>query len=92
MGKSASPDHSRTEHFSITVPSFLQHELKELIGTYGTSLSDVIVHICHAWLTDNEENVDRRLAKYRKYKGTGNRLAGASRPPRSEPGVSKTTD
>lgn len=68
MGKSASPDHSRTEHFSITVPSFLQHELKELIGTYGTSLSDVIVHICHAWLTDNEENVDRRLAKYKTFK------------------------
>jgi hypothetical protein len=69
MGKSASPDHSRTEHFSITVPSFLQHELKELIGTYGTSLSDVIVHICHSWLTDNEENIDRRLAKYKKFKG-----------------------
>ncbi|HEY7532129.1 MAG TPA: hypothetical protein VH681_05015 [Nitrospiraceae bacterium] len=69
MGKSASPDHSRTEHFSITVPSFLQHELKELIGAYGTSLSDVIVHICHSWLTDNEENIDRRLAKYKKFRG-----------------------
>ena len=69
MGKSASPEHSRTEHFSITIPTYLHHELKELIGMYGTSLSDVIVHISQTWLTDNEENIQRRLTRYKSFRG-----------------------
>ena len=71
MGKSASPAIHEPNTSALPCLGSLQHELKELIGTYGTSLLDVIVYICHAWLTDNEENVDRRLAKYKKFRGGG---------------------
>lgn len=69
MGKSVSPEHSETQRFSITVPVFLHQELKELIGMYGTSLSDVIVHIAQTWFTANQENVQGRLARYKKFRG-----------------------
>ena len=70
MGKSISPEHSETERFSITIPVFLHYELKELIGPYGTSMSDVITQIIQAWFTDNEQNIETRLAKYKKFRSS----------------------
>jgi hypothetical protein len=69
MGKSVSPQHSKTKHFSITIPVFLNYELEELIGTYGTSMSAVIIHIVNTWLTQNKNNVKERLAEYKEFRG-----------------------
>ena len=68
MGKSISPTQAETKRPSITIPVFLNDELEALVGIYAPSLSEVVVFVVQSWLHDNEEKVERRVAKYQAFK------------------------
>lgn len=51
---------------SVSVPDFIKHELEQLVGVYGSNLSEVVGFVLQSWLHENESQIVLRLAKHKK--------------------------
>jgi metal-responsive CopG/Arc/MetJ family transcriptional regulator len=61
------PDTDR-EH--ITLPTFILHELDNMVGPYAGTRPEVIKWIIQTWLHENRDRVAQTVREYREFKGT----------------------